>query len=69
MQKFIQAEEPKNDETVRLLDKIEKLEEKLDLLIEQTVRYPAAPEDQDGSEEKPTKKKKAPKSGFETLFE
>ena len=69
MQKFIQAEEPKNDETVRLLDKIEKLEEKLDLLIEQTVRYPAAPEDQDGSEEKPAKKKKAPKSGFETLFE
>nr|DAI61149.1 MAG TPA: Putative ATP dependent Clp protease [Caudoviricetes sp.] len=70
MQKFIKAEEPKACEPAQTLeDRMAKLEAKLDLLIEQTVKIPAEPSDNKEPEEKPTKKKKSPKSGFETLFE
>lgn len=70
MQKFIKAEEPKACEPAQTLeDRMAKLEEKLDLLIEQTVKIPAEPSDNKEPEEKPTKKKKSPKSGFDTLFE
>lgn len=65
MQKFIKAEEPAQT----LEDRMAKLEAKLDLLIEQTVKIPAEPSDNKEPEEKPAKKKKSPKSGFETLFE
>lgn len=69
MQKFIKAEEPKIGEPAQSLeDRMAKLEAKLDLLIEQTVKIPADPEDQE-SEEKAPKKKKTPKSGFDKLFE
>ena len=68
MQKFIQAEEPKTNDAARIEDRLTKLEEKLDLLIEQTVKIPAEPDGKE-PEEKPKKTKKAPKSGFETLFE
>lgn len=69
MQKFTQADEPKNGDVRQLEDKLTKLEEKLDLLIEQTVKYPADSDDQKESEEKATKKKKSTKSGFEKIFE
>lgn len=70
MQKFIKAEEPKACEPAQTLeDRMAKLEAKLDLLIEQTVKNPAEPSDNKEPEEKPAKKKKSPKSGFETLFE
>lgn len=68
MQKFIQAEEPKTNDAARIEDRLTKLEGKLDFLIEQTVKIPAEPDGKE-PEEKPKKTKKAPKSGFETLFE